>query len=214
MPGKNPHTAASPARTIREPAAAASEASARPAGSAHPQVHLWDNGANAAEELANVMEVRSIALTDFGEHNVVEGTPLAELQETFALVYFFHRYQVEAAAKLVGGVDYRFNLAGDGQELSLPLLAEEQRAALQAVLATLDPVELDVSEDRMPTVEMFTPQGMESMGINLKDMFGGLMGRKARKFVRENFLITRHLREYLTLMLALTNGARERIELA
>ena len=40
------------------------------------------------------------------------------------------------------------------------------------------------------------------------------MGRKARKFVRENFLITRHLREYLTLMLALTNGARERIELA
>ena len=42
-------------------------------------------------------------------------------------------------------------------------------------------VELDVAEDRMPTVEMFTPQGMESMGINLKDMFGGLMGRKARK---------------------------------
>jgi trehalose synthase len=40
------------------------------------------------------------------------------------------------------------------------------------------------------------------------------MGRKARKFVRENFLITRHLREYLTLMLALTNGAKERIELA
>ena len=28
------------------------------------------------------------------------------------------------------------------------------------------------------------------------------------------FLITRHLREYLTLMLALTNGAKERIELA
>ena len=31
-------------------------------------------------------------------------------------------------------------------------------------------VELDVAEDRMPTLEMFTPQGMESMGINLKDM--------------------------------------------
>ena len=40
------------------------------------------------------------------------------------------------------------------------------------------------------------------------------MGRKARKFVRENFLITRHLREFLTLMLALTSGAKERIELA
>ena len=32
-------------------------------------------------------------------------------------------------------------------------------------------------------------------------------------FVRDNFLITRHLREYLTLMVALRNGARDRIEL-
>jgi trehalose synthase len=39
------------------------------------------------------------------------------------------------------------------------------------------------------------------------------MGRKARAFVRDNFLITRHLREYLTLMVALLNGARDRIEL-
>jgi ATP-dependent HslUV protease ATP-binding subunit HslU len=42
-------------------------------------------------------------------------------------------------------------------------------------------VELDVDEGRMPTVEMFTPQGMESMGIDLKDLFGGMMGKKARK---------------------------------
>jgi trehalose synthase len=39
------------------------------------------------------------------------------------------------------------------------------------------------------------------------------MGRKAHVFVRDNFLITRHLREYLTLMVALLNGARDRIEL-
>ncbi len=39
------------------------------------------------------------------------------------------------------------------------------------------------------------------------------MGRKARELVRENFLLTRHLREYLTLMVALTYGADERIEL-
>jgi len=39
------------------------------------------------------------------------------------------------------------------------------------------------------------------------------MGRKGRAFVRENFLITRHLREYLTLMVALLNGASDRIEL-
>lgn len=39
------------------------------------------------------------------------------------------------------------------------------------------------------------------------------MGRKAREFVRENFLITRHLREYLSLMVALIHGDEERIEL-
>ncbi len=39
------------------------------------------------------------------------------------------------------------------------------------------------------------------------------MGRKAKEFVRENFLLTRHLREYLTLTAALLNGGEERIEL-
>ena len=39
------------------------------------------------------------------------------------------------------------------------------------------------------------------------------MGRKAREFVRENFLLTRQLREYLTLMLALRNSGADRIEL-
>jgi trehalose synthase len=37
------------------------------------------------------------------------------------------------------------------------------------------------------------------------------MGKKAQIFVRDNFLITRHLREYLTLMLALQHGSNDRI---
>ena len=39
------------------------------------------------------------------------------------------------------------------------------------------------------------------------------MGEKARGFVRNNFLLTRHLREYLTVMVSLTHGASDRIEL-
>lgn len=39
------------------------------------------------------------------------------------------------------------------------------------------------------------------------------MGEKARAFVLENFLITRHLREYLTLMVSLLYGAQDRVEL-
>jgi trehalose synthase len=40
------------------------------------------------------------------------------------------------------------------------------------------------------------------------------MGKKAQRFVRDNFLITRHLREYLTLMVALRHGSQDRIELS
>ncbi len=39
------------------------------------------------------------------------------------------------------------------------------------------------------------------------------MGRNARQFVLDNYLITRHLREYLTLVVALLYGSEEKIEL-
>lgn len=40
-----------------------------------------------------------------------------------------------------------------------------------------------------------------------------VMGQKARRFVRENFLLTRHLREYLTLMLGLHYGVNDSVEI-
>lgn len=40
------------------------------------------------------------------------------------------------------------------------------------------------------------------------------MGNKARSLVRDSFLITRHLRDYLTIMVALLVGKRDRIELS
>jgi len=40
------------------------------------------------------------------------------------------------------------------------------------------------------------------------------MGSKGREFVRENFLLTRQLRECLTVMVALANGRGDRIELS
>jgi trehalose synthase len=40
------------------------------------------------------------------------------------------------------------------------------------------------------------------------------MGGKGHRFVRDNFLLTRHLREYLTLMVTLIRGRGDRMELA
>ena len=39
------------------------------------------------------------------------------------------------------------------------------------------------------------------------------MGQRAKRFVRENFLLTRHLREYMALMIAIFHGLEDRIDL-
>ena len=49
--------------------------------------------------------------------------------------------------------------------------------------------------------------------LNRRDVLES-MGQKARTFVRDNFLLTRHLREYLTLMVILRNDHADRVELS
>ncbi len=112
---------------------------ARPAGSASPVAHLWDNGTDAVAELARVMEVRAAALARFGERNIPPGAPMTTLEEVLVPVYMYHRYQVEAAAKLVAGLDYRHTLRGPGQQPVKIVSPTEQRRALKAVLTTLTP---------------------------------------------------------------------------
>lgn len=116
-----------------------SDQDARPVGGAHPQAHLWDNGADAAAELRRVMQVRRAALERFGERSIRPGTPLAALEEVLVPLYLHHRYQTEAAVKLVAGQTYTYALRGDGQAPLAPVPADEQRRALDDVLATLHP---------------------------------------------------------------------------
>jgi ATP-dependent HslUV protease ATP-binding subunit HslU len=72
--------------------------------------------------------------------------------------------------------------AGSGSSL------EERRRSLKKPLRDglleEQEVELEVDEQRVPTLDMFTPQGVESMGIDLKSMFGGMFGRRAKKRMR------------------------------
>jgi hypothetical protein len=121
------------------------DADSRPLGSAHPASHLWDNGGNAIDELYKVLKVRSLALQRFGENNIPLGTPMARLDEVLVPLYFFHRYQTEAAAKSIGGNRYSYALRGDGQPVTETVSAEEQRKALTAVLKTIEPSTLTLS---------------------------------------------------------------------
>jgi hypothetical protein len=91
------------------------------------------------------MQVRRAALDRFGEEAIKKGEPLALMEEVLVPLYLHHRYQVEAAVKVVGGQYYTYALRGDGQEPLHPVPASEQRKALSAVLATLNPKELAIS---------------------------------------------------------------------
>ncbi|MBT1698815.1 zinc-dependent metalloprotease [Fulvivirgaceae bacterium PWU4] len=124
-----------------------SDQDARPTGSAHPYAHLWDNGSNAADELKRVMEIRAVVLKNFGEKNIRPGTPWATLEEVLVPMYFFHRYQAEASAKLIGGLNYRYALRGDAQPVTEMVPAEQQAKALDALLSTIAPASLMLPED-------------------------------------------------------------------
>jgi Met-zincin/Domain of unknown function (DUF5117) len=119
---------------------------ARPAGAANPKAVLWDNGPDPVAGLRHALEVRRIALSHFGEHNIQPGQPLALLQEVLVPLYFHHRYQLDGALKAVGGVDYTYAVRGDGQPGQTPVDGKRQREALESVLTVLDPGRLDLSE--------------------------------------------------------------------
>lgn len=123
-----------------------SDRDARDPAGLHPAAHLWDNGADAIAELRHVMKVRANALSRFGINSIRKGDVMATLEDVLVPVYLFHRYQVEAASKLVGGMDYSYALKGDGQMVTRPVVKDRQLAALNALLDCMDPAALEIPE--------------------------------------------------------------------
>jgi hypothetical protein len=116
-----------------------SDSDARPEGSASPVAHLWDSGSNAVDELNRMLEVRARVLSRFSANNIREGEPMSRLEDVLVPVYLLHRYQTEAAAKVLGGVSYTYALRGDGQKVLERVPGAEQRRALDALLRTIRP---------------------------------------------------------------------------
>ncbi|MCH8334659.1 MAG: zinc-dependent metalloprotease [Proteobacteria bacterium] len=123
------------------------DADSRAIGSAHPLGNLWDNGADSIEELNHLLEVRAYALARFSERNIRPGQAMATLEEVLVPLYLLHRFQLIAVGKLVGGHDFTYAMRGDGQDLSSPVAADRQRAAIAALLNTLSPAVLRLPEN-------------------------------------------------------------------
>ena len=91
-----------------------SDGDARPDGAAQPLANLWDNGEDPVDQLQHDFLVRQIALENFGKRCLLNGAPMAQLEKVLVPLYLHHRYQLKGAAKVIGGLDYRHAVKGDG----------------------------------------------------------------------------------------------------
>lgn len=125
---------------------------ARPSNGLNADAHLWDNGTNAAVELNRMMKIRRTILDKFSEKAIKEGMPMSSIEEALVPMYLFHRYQVDAASKLVGGMEYTYTVRGDRQTTTRLLTADEQFAALNALLNTVKVESLKLPESLLEKI--------------------------------------------------------------
>jgi len=133
-----------------------SDYDSRSVGTGHAKGALWDTGSDALESLENTMKVRREALDNFGARNLREGEPFKALQTKIVPLYLYHRYQLQAVAKYLGGYDFVYRHQGDNRKAAIAVNWEKQVAALDALLKTVSPTSLDISD---AVLQALTPLG-------------------------------------------------------
>ena len=124
-----------------------SDQDARPIGGAHPKAHLWDNAKLASDELNHLMKIRKHVLEHLSLNHLRKGEPYSALEDRFVPMYLLHRYQAEAAVKLIGGVDYEYAVKGTRKYQVKTVDGIIQRNALMEFLGTLSPEALVVPKE-------------------------------------------------------------------
>jgi len=115
-------------------------------GMAHPLSNQWDDGVNPIDQLNKLMSIRRRLLDNFSEKAIPEGAPMATLQEVLVPIYLLHRYQVEAAAKSLGGLYFTHAVKNDGEEPTKMVDPAEQWRAFNSLTATITPAALELPE--------------------------------------------------------------------
>jgi len=131
------------------------DASAMTSGPAHPRGSLWDNGPEPVAELRRLMRLRQQVLARFSDHNIRTGRPMADIENVLVPMYLMHRYQLQAAATLIGGQEFTYAIRGDGQTPTALISPARQRDAIAALLETLRPAALALRPD---LVALIAPQ--------------------------------------------------------
>jgi len=154
-----------------------SDRDARPQSGSHPEGHLWDNGENPITELERMSVVRKAAIAKFGDGSLKDGQPMAMLENVFVPLYLSQRYQVEAVAKLIGGMHYDYAIKGDAHQPIKVVDNQMQVNAVNALLETISPDFLNIPESiikMIPPVPIGYGRGRENFKIKTGNTFDPL----------------------------------------
>ena len=131
------------------------DSDARAASGAHVNAHLWDNDGDVSEGLSKIMLIRDKAINDFSKFNIRSFETYSKLEDVFVPLYFLHRFQTEAAVKLIGGLDYNYVTRDDNQTIVKDVSFEKQNNALFSLLSTLKAKNLAIPKSKL---ELFPPR--------------------------------------------------------
>jgi ATP-dependent HslUV protease ATP-binding subunit HslU len=73
------------------------------------------------------------------------------------------------------------NIENDEMQEKSQSAREKMREQLRDGKLDKRVVEIDISDTRFPIVEIFSPMGIEELGVNMQEMFSGMMPKKTRK---------------------------------
>ena len=119
-----------------------SDSDSRPVGSANPFSHLWDNGEFPYKELNKLIKVRDLALKNIDLENLINGESYDRIEDILVPIYMLHRFQIESAAKAIGGVDYLYFVKNKDNDKVKFVDSKLQKESLKSLLNVLNPKNL------------------------------------------------------------------------
>ena len=120
---------------------------------------LWDNGSMPFEELEKLLEIRKIALNNLDLENINYGESYDRIEDILVPIYMLHRYQIEATAKAIGGLDYLYFVKDNNNEEVKFVDRDLQKKSLESLLNVLSPENLVLPNN---LIKILTPRSFRN----------------------------------------------------
>jgi len=120
------------------------DSDSRPISSANPYSHLWDNGDLPYKELDNLLKIRNKALKNLDLENLEHGESYDRIEDIMVPIYMLHRYQIEATAKALGGIDYLYFVKNKNNNKVRFVNKDMQIKSLNSLLKVIHPSNLKI----------------------------------------------------------------------